>query len=285
MTEAYRFELLELTPAELDQLSGLLRLVFPAARHLTARYLAWHLADNPDGRAVGCNAFLGDALVGHMAAMPMRVRFHGEEVRCLFMTNGAVHPDHRGRKLQSRISDALFEEAAARGYPFVLGTGNKYSTGPLLTRFRLIGPLDARIGYGLPRRREAAAEPQFERRWSEETLRWRLANPERQYRVTRRDEQVTITAATGTPGIGAILYDGPDHWRTGDRNPDLPGAGPLKVWIGLDPGIDWARSSYLRIPMRLRPSPLNLAFKDLSGGLVMPDATRMVFRALDFDPY
>ena len=284
MTDAYRFRLLDLTPAELQQTSELLRLVFPAARHLTARYLHWHLAENPDGRAVGCNATLGDQLVGHMASMPIRATMDGVERRGLFMTNGAVHPAHRGRKLQSRISDAMFDDAAAQGYQFVLGTGNKYSTGPLLTRFRLIAPLDARLGFGALRRR-AGSTPSLERRWNVDALNWRLSNPELSYRVARRGDAMTIIAPTGRPGIGATLYAGPDLPEIADRHGDLAGCGPLRVWIGLDPGMDWARSTYWSIPTRLRPSPLNLVFKDLSGQGLYPDPSRLVFRALDFDPY
>jgi len=276
LTDDYRFALTALDPAELDATARLLRAVFPKARHLTADYLHWKYVANPDGRAIGCNAYLGDALVGHMSASPMRVRIGGEEEKGLFFENGAVLPEHRGRKLQSRISAAMFEEAERQGYAAAVGSGNRYSTGPLLTRFKLVKQLEARIGFGIPARRTEAFQPSFERVWSEEALRWRLSNPQHDYAA--RGGQ--ILAPTGLAGISAVLHD-----RSGlpDSGPDGPG--PLRVWIGLDPGIDWRRSRYLSIPPRLRRSPLNLVFRDLTGGGLLPDPDRFVFRAIDFDPW
>ena len=282
MGDGYEFRLLTLDSAELAEMSALLRSVFPKARHLTERYLRWKYADNPDGRAIGCNAYLGGELVGHMAALPMQGRLHGEEERGLFFVNGAVHSAHRGRRLQSRISAAMFDEAQRQDYAYCFGTGNRYSTGPLLTRFSLIGPLDARVGIGLPRRRAVPPAADFERLWSEEALRWRLANPEMSYDQEVRAGHLSVTAPAA-PGIRALLYHGPNAWRIGGDGQSSRAA--LRLWIGLDPGIDWSRSAFLPIPMRLRPSPLNLVFKDLSGRHAPPHPARTVFRAIDFDPY
>ncbi|HEX8525539.1 hypothetical protein, partial [Allosphingosinicella sp.] len=83
-------------------------------------------------------------------------------------------------------------------------------------------------------------------------------------------------------GLGAVLYDGPNQWGMGEEG---TAPGPARLWLGFDPGVDWSRSAYLPIPSRLRPSPLNLVFKDLSGGSLFPDPDRIVFRGIDFDPY
>jgi hypothetical protein len=186
------------------------------------------------------------------------------------------------RRLQSRISAAMFEEAERLGYAFCLAMGNKWSTGPLLTRFRMMRPLDARIGLGLPRLRETGRQPSIERIWSEEALRWRTANPEGRYARVRSSNQSAILSATGLPGVGAILHQ--DHGLEGPA-PEGRAPGPLRLWLGLDPRIDWKGSAFLPIPMRLRPSPLNLVFKDLTGGGFVPDPDRTVFRGVDFDAY
>lgn len=283
MTDGYRFELMDVSaPPELAAASALLRRVFAGAKHLTARHLAWQYRDNPDGAAVACNAYFGEELVGHMAALPMLGRFDGEVRPGLFMANGAVDADHRRRGLQSRISAAIFEEAVRRGYDFCFGTGNRYSTIPLLTRFKLIGPLDARIGLGMPARSWSTEPASFERQWSEQALRWRLADPERPAAVRARAGDVAMLAATGVPGVAAILMAGRNEWRM-----ESAGAapGPFRLWLGLDRAIDWAASTFVSVPTRLRPSPLNLVFKDLAGAGLAPDPARLVFRAIDFDPY
>jgi hypothetical protein len=280
--DGYRFALMNPhDPRDLESVSALLRTVFPKAQQLTPRYLAWQYRDNPDGEAVGCNAWLGGELVGHMAAYAMRGLLQGEEKKGQFMLNGAVAAGHRGKRLQSRISAAIFAESVRRGFVFCFGTGNRWSTGPLLTRFRMVRPLEARIGFGVPSVKRAAPEPSFARLWSEEALAWRLANPERAYAVRPAPGGAVILAATGTPGIAAILDRcGPARLEPGGSVP-----GPLRLWLGLDPAVAWERSAFLPIPSALRPSPLNLVFRDLTGGGLLPDPGRVRFHALDFDPY
>jgi hypothetical protein len=280
MSDDYRIEPLRLDDSGLADMAGLLRTVFPKARQLTPRYLHWLYRLNPDGTAVGCNAWHGSQLVGHLAAATLRARVDGAIRPALILLNSAVHPDHRGRRLQSRCSDAMFEEGAARGFDFVLSTGNRYSTKPLLTRFQMIGRLDVHLGLGRPRFRRSAPDPSFERYWSEEALRWRLANPEAAYAVTKKDGEVTIEAPTGIPGIGAVLYQGP-----GLVPPTASRSSPLKLWLGRDPAIDWARSTFLPIPVTLRPSPLNFFYRDLTGRLQRPDPGRFKICPLDLDIY
>lgn len=284
MDDGYRFELMDPTsPRELASTSRLLRRVFPKARHLTPDYLRWQYADNPDGAAVACNAWLGEELVGHLGGVTMAGQVEGEPKRGVFLLNGAIDAAHRGKRLQSRISDAIFAEALRRGFVFSFGSGNRWSTGPLLSRHKLLHPLEVRIGFGRPRRRKDATAASFKRLWSEDSLRWRLANPERRYKVREGRQGVTVYAPTGVPGIDAILYESADLSAGIEVSGREPAA--ARLWLGLDPGIDWRRSTFVTIPQRLRPSPLNLVYRDMTGGGFVPDPDRVVFTAFDFDPY
>jgi GNAT superfamily N-acetyltransferase len=278
----YRLEPLRFGTPDLEQVSGLLRLVFPKALHLTPDYLAWLYTANPDGEAVGFSAFAGEVLVGHLAGMALPARLEGEARRGLLLLNSAVHPQHRRRSLMSRLSEAIFAEGARRGFSFSISTGNRWSSKPLLTRYTQIGRLEARIGFGWPRPGRHGASPSFERLWSEEALRWRLANPEARYQVRRHEDGISVSADSGLPGIAALLYHGPGEVRLAGEG---PAPGPLRLWLGLDPGLDWRGSSFLPIPEWLRPSPLNLFFRDLTGGGFAPEADRLIFRTLDFDAY
>lgn len=280
--DEYRLEPLRPDRQALEGVSRLLRLVFPRARHLTPRYLAWLYADNPDGEAVAYNAFAGEKLVGHLAGMALTARLDGEVRRGLLLLNSAVHPEHRRRSLMSRLSEAIFEEGARRGFAFSISTGNRYSSKPLLTRYRQIGLLEARLGFGWPRRDGELAEPSFERLWSDEAMGWRLANPEARYTIERHAGELAVGASAGLPGIAALLYQGPGQEPL---LPSGPQAGPVRIWLGLDPRVAWSRSAFLPIPPQLRPSPLNLFFRDLTGGGFVPDPAGLIFQALDFDAY
>lgn len=271
----YRFMLADLSREEIARTSALLRLVFPNAPYLTANYLSWLYGQNPDGPAVACNAFSGDELVGHMAAIPVQARVSGADLGGMILYNGAIHPAHRGQRLQSHISAAMFEEGVRRGYSFCLAIGNRYSTGPLLTRFEMITPLEARIGLGRLRRHKERT-PSFERLWSPERLDWRLRNPRRAYSVRGGH----IYAATGKTGIAALMHE---NVLLADQGAEP--TGPLRLFLGLDPGAAFARSGYCPIPRLLRPSPLNLMWRNLAGDTPMPDSKRFMIRAFDLDYY
>ena len=282
-SDDYEFRPLELTEPELVATSDLLRRVFPHAPHLTPAYLRWLYVDNPDGRALGYNAYLEGRLIGHCAGSPLVAAIEGVRHRGIFLLNAAVRPRHIRHNITRRTTDPMFEEAARQGYSFAFALGNANSTLPLLTRFKMIKPLEARIGIGLPRRAKRTFAPSFERLWSHEAMAWRLANPQCTYSVVRHGDRATVIAPTGKRGVGAVLYDGPEAWPSATKN--RKSRLPFRVWMGLDPGISWSGSAFLPIPRALRPSPLNLVFKDLSGGALHPDPDRILFRAIDFDPY
>jgi hypothetical protein len=255
MYDPYDFRPLTHSDEELAETSALLLRVFPRARHLTPGYLAWLYRDNPDGRALGYNAWYGDRLVGHCGGVRLTANVEGRLQRGILLVNAAVEAEHRRRNITRRTTDPMFEEAAASGYGFAISTGNRYSTRPLLTRFKMVGRLDA--------------------------FRWRLANPSGRYSVTTRDGGCTIIARTPTKGLGAILYQGDNRWDVGETD-ERPPIG--RLWLGLDPSLSWRKPPFVSIPARLRPSPLNLLFKNLSDDSV-PQPERIVFRAIDFDAY
>ncbi|HEX8621850.1 MAG TPA: GNAT family N-acetyltransferase [Allosphingosinicella sp.] len=282
MADGYRVEPLDLGAEALETVSAFLRRTFPKARHLTARYLAWQYGQNPDGPALGCNILAGATLASHVGAVPLRARIDGELRRGVMLVNGATHAEHRRRGLSIRLMDSIFEQAAGLGYDFSLATGNWSSTAPMLIRQAMVRQIDARVGFGRPRRSRPLPEPSFERIWSDEALRWRLGDPERRYGVRPSGDGIRVTASAGMPGIAAILYQGPGDARLATP---VPAGGPLRLWLGLDPRIDWRGSPFAPIPQRLRPSPLNLTYRDLTGGGFVPDPDRLIFQALDFDAY
>lgn len=274
------------TPGGLDALRGLLADTFSDATHLDTRYLRWSYLENPAGPVVGFEAHDGPKLVAHYATLPLVARIAGREARGLLSLHTATHPDYRGRGLFPQLAEATYRAGADAGFEFVVGVANAASTQGFTGRlgFQLVRPLDVRAGFGAAAAPVAAGEMDFERVWDEPALSWRLSCPARSYRRAGDPSRPVLYAPTGRLGIWVELDRPPEGASVRALQP-LRAPHPLRLWIGLDPARAWAGSSYLTLPMRLRPSPLHLIFRDLTGAERRLDADRVRFAALDFDAY
>ena len=249
-----------------------------SARISTTLPLRWQYAENPDGEVVGFDAFADEEHAAHYVALPLRAELFGRPARGLLSLNTATHPAHQGRGLFTRLARATYARGRELGYEFVIGVANANST-PGLTKklgFQLVRQLDVRVGVGRPRHARCDA-PQFRRTWGDDSLRWRLANPA----ATYASRGGALWADPRIPGMNIYLGDAPE------RGPTISGAlarRPLTGWIGVAPALRW-RGLALPVPRRLRPSPLNLIFLDLTGAGRALDPSRVFFQALDFDAY
>jgi GNAT superfamily N-acetyltransferase len=280
----YECRTLDLSAAGIDAMSRLLRAVFPRAAHLTPPYLDWLYGQNPVGRALGWNACLDGEPVGHYVLIPLFARLFGAESRGAHSLNGAVHPDHQGRGLYARLGELAHASAREAGLEFLIGVPNANSTHVFVHTFgfQLVGPLQARLGFGPIARNPAEPAVDYARVWDERSVRWRLANPSARYSLRVRGGRGEVRAPSGRAGIRALL-----GWVDPAFTPPGLGAPPpgLDLFIGADPALRWSRSLYVNLPMRLRPAPLNFVFKDLAGRGRRIDPGRLRYAALDFDPY
>ncbi|MAE95895.1 MAG: GNAT family N-acetyltransferase [Deltaproteobacteria bacterium] len=274
------------TPSGLETLRGLLASSFPEATHLDVPYLRWSYVENPVGLVVGFNAQDDARLAAHYATLPVVARVAGREARGLLSLHTATHADYRGRGLFPQLAEATYRAGADGGFEFVVGVANAASTPGFVRRlgFQLVRPLDVRLGFGAAPAPGAATHLDFERVWDEPALGWRLRCPARDYRRAEDARGATLYAPTDRLGIWVELGRAIEGSSIQSLRP-FRGLQPLRLWMGLDPARDWAHSSYFSLPMRLRPSPLNLIFRDLTGAGRRLDADRVRFAALDFDAY
>lgn len=281
--EAYELRPVTVDEDTLQKMAALLRTAFPGAAHYTEDVLRWQYKENPAGAAVGFNAWLGEELAGHYVTLPFRALVNGVRETGLLSLNTATHPAHQGKGLFTRLAKATYAHAAEAGFGFVVGVANANST-PGFTKklgFHLVSPLRAMIGMG-PLPRERAADVHFTRDWDPDSLAWRLRHPAYPYTMRVEGEQALILS--GRRQLGARYVLGRRSLALA-RNavPTEPGHVPCKVWIGLDPAMRWAGAAYLNVPMRLRPSPLNLIFKDLTDQGRTLDPAHVRFDTMDFD--
>ncbi|MDY8138641.1 GNAT family N-acetyltransferase [Aquimarina sp. 2201CG5-10] len=279
---SYRFLPIQTDQTSIKQITNLLKVTFPNTEKYTEEFVAWQYVDNPIGKMVGYNAFLDDELAAHYALMPIKAKIFGKEEKGLLSLNTATHPDHRGKRLFTSLADKSYQLAADQGFGFVIGVANAQSTPGFLKKldFQLVGMLEAKLGWGKIARKEADQNVDYQRIWNEDSIKWRLSNPELLYKV--KDNRVS--SSTDRFGIQAILKDF-DQEYTIDNNKLGLGFKPIKLWIGIDDTINWKKSFYYDIPLKMRPSPLNLIFKDLTKEDRKFEFTGVRFSALDFDAY
>lgn len=60
---------------------------------------------------------------------------------------------------------------------------------------------------------------------------------------------------------------------------------PFRMWVGLSGTCDWRSTLGFDLPEKLKPSPLNFLFLDLTGKNVTLDPGRVNFNAVDFDAF
>jgi GNAT superfamily N-acetyltransferase len=272
--------------SDLSEVEVLLHQAFPDAHHLDHAYFRWSYIENPDGHALGFNAYHHGTLAAHYVTQPLRALVEGNEERGLLSFHTATHPDYQGQGLFTQLARRTFDEARSEGFDFVVGVANAASTPGFIRKlgFQLVAPLDVRVGLGPPRFRPPPANstPCFSRIWSAEGLSWRCACPARRYGVVPDGERTTLYSPTGRGGILAELGSFPS-----DQVPEhLPRAGslnPLRLWMGLEPGQ--RTGAYFPLPDPLRLSTRNLIFLDLTGAKRQLAPHRVRFQAIDFDAY
>ncbi len=278
---------IDLSPAGIERTCRLLNIVFPGAQHITPAYLDRLYNGNPLGPTFGFNAFSeDDELIGHYLMIPILAQIHGVEERGIWPFQLASHPGFRGKGLFTALAEESFTAARERGFGYLSGVGNAMST-PLFVRkwgFQVICQLDVRLGTGPIPPRRGIPDLEFVRVWDREGIAWRLAHSPDPYRVTYRGDFGHLYAPTGKFGI--FLEVGMfDTDMLPDDLLELKALHPLRAWIGVDPSRNWRRSLYVNVPVRFRPSPLNLLFYDLTDQKRVFDPARVRYDVFDFDAY
>lgn len=280
------FRPLRTDAAAIAQYCGLFQACFPGASVFTPAYVTWLYAANPDGQAVGFDAWEGETLAAHYVCVPALVEIDGAPVRVLLSLNTATHPDFQGKGLFTRLAQMTYDAAAGAGFGGVYGVANANSTPGFLRKlgFTLVRPLEARIGLGGLWTREREVQPSFRRTWNEASLAWRCANPNNSVRAQVADDGLHLFANSVNAALPAYA-----ELRAGGlavpHGREARAVSPLRLYLGLQPDARASYWNYIAIPQRLRPSPLNLIFRPLGERALALDPQRIEFSFLDFDAY
>lgn len=263
---------------------ALFKACFPGVDIFTPAYLQWLYLDNPDGMAVGFDAWEDGRLAAHYVCVPATAIIEGVAQRVLLSLNTATHPDFQGKGLFTKLANLTYEAGAAHGFGGCYGVANANSTPGFIRKlgFQLVRQLEARVGTGgLPLDRMPAGLS-FERSWSEAALAWRCSSPRNRVSAATHNGKLRLHARAFGLALPAYAELPRGEVPAGAGSDFLS---PLRLYLGLLPDAAGGYGAYASIPKRLRPSPLNLIWRPFQEGGPQLDPARIHFSFLDFDAY
>jgi hypothetical protein len=299
----------------ISQTAALLADVFPDSDISRPEYLHWLYEQSPFGSVIETN--LDDELgrSGHYALVPITLTRDGIDHNAALSLNTAVHERARGGGTFVRLASETIAEARHRGVETLVGVANANSTPGFVRHldFKLLTSLPASVmlptlgsrrgirggwadasafaGNGPAVNSEpllVAPETGEARRWTPETLRWRLGRPGVRYALHRTDDLLAVSCRDSRHGIRvAILLKvfatsriSHSSQRALVRAVCHFHRAPIALHVGLN---DLADFRGIALPERLRESPLNLIYRSLQSE--PRPATIKRFEFLDFDAY
>jgi GNAT superfamily N-acetyltransferase len=273
------------SPAELEKVTALLRRVWPKNRRFNLPFIEWLYRDNPNGGAIGYNAFCEGEAAAHYVVIPFQVEIEGELRKSALALNTAVDERHRGQSLFRKLAEMAHQRALQAGVDHIVAIANANSTPTFLRHlgFQLVTPLDVRMCLTSPRPSGVGIDWQWRRKWSTADLAWRLNNPGGHYWLAANADFSCVIGATKYPGVRAVLKVESEPVLRRQIEEQLPrrAAWPPLLWFGKCPELRFQAA--IDVPAALRPSPFNLIFYDLTSRQTRLAPDRVHFEAADFD--
>jgi GNAT superfamily N-acetyltransferase len=292
--EQIEYRPLELSELEISNIIILLQECFPKSAKFSNEYLKWLYVDNPNGRAIGFNAYFNQELVGHYSCIPMFASVSGENQKGLLSLNTATHPKHQGKGLFRKLADETYKLAKEKDYKFVCGVANSRSSLLFvkLLKFQHVAALDVKLGFGsvldVENLKNIADFAEFSTLWDSNSLQWRMSNPVNVCRVNAKyDSSARLFANTEYPFIvndGVALLGNQLEER--DASKSLKDRFSIKMSLCLYPKeVIKKNTVHFNLPDILKPSPLNFIYKDLTENKRSLSPCKVFFNYLDFDAY
>ena len=299
---------------ELEKTRQLLKDVFQHSQKFeTINYLNWLYNDSPSGRVIQNDTDQAEHRIAHYALVPQRWINNGKLVNIALSLNTAVSPNHRKFGRFVDLADNTFREARKAGVELILGVANQNSTHGFINRlgFKLLGPLDTRfLNFISTRTTRSTEKLQFSeaskflkdingsspskaglsRLWDTEEFKWRTDCPSARYNFFSVDEALIVSTVTKYFGI-SISVILKVFKKFGSDQIDLQSIAsgacrlqrtPVAIYSGINSQI---RISGSQLPVKFRPSPLNLILKNLNYDDVKTPCNPAEFEFLDFDAY
>lgn len=274
----YKFKLVDFSDLEIQhKVVSLQNIVYShRKKHFSEESMSFWYLDNPIGRVISFNAFLGDQIVAHYACIPIKMKIDGIIRLGLLDMATVTHPEHRGKGLFKRLATLTYDYAKKQGYEFVVGVANANSFPGYMKYFdfTFVSQLDVKVGVG--KILTSTEEKTFSCFWSSDTFKWRTNQSH--YRLKRNN---VYSVYKHIPCIRLFMGQF-DKSLIGELNMKKKRFAPFNIYIGL--GADLSKGYYFSLPKFIKHSPFSLIFLDLTEGkLPKPNKDNIFFQLMDFD--
>jgi hypothetical protein len=297
-----------------------------AARPLDERFVTWLYDECPYGPGIEANhddEAVPGRRIAHYALVPAVYSRDGVETPFVFSLNACVDPTAQRGGYFTRMGREVYARAADQGIVGVVGVSNANSTPAVVDKlhWKLVGPLPVRVAVPVPGRGRgfehrsvdaalladgglddlaATLDPPRDHRWEQvwtgAFLRWRLGRPAGGYALHVSEDFLVVSTRERRTGLNfaVVLKVLPRNGASGRGSGRLGGGpavaaacahhrAPLAVYAGFNARV---HVGGIPLPMRLRPSPLNLILKSLDQAVLpQEDFELATFEFLDSDAY
>jgi len=239
-----------INPNSLPMYLELFKASFPKYK-TSLEYLNWLYFQNPNGNAVGYDAYDGEALIAHYVCVPIWIDVYKKP--SLLALNTATHPKYQGRGLLKVLANNTYEECEEH-FACVVGVANAQAIKPLTKHlgFEHIGDLELRFGI-------LDFSRQGRRIYTEQETLWRARCPGKSLRT----KFYTGGFVRFTRRLFGVL---PITALCPFREQDSDTKNLKKILKKFGFTLDWRRNQKPKffLPRRLKPSPLSFVFRPLS---------------------
>jgi hypothetical protein len=265
---------------------ALMHRCFPDAPKYDTEYLNWLYLQNPCGTPIGVQIFEGGDLKGQVAGIPQNVILKGVPAKAVLLLDVSVDESLRGKGLFLKGTLETAKIAKSLGFKAVIGVANGNTwRGYEKIGFQNVAGLDAEVTLRSSNTfdaTKACALADLYQDWTGQALRWRMSNPKNPLRAIAQTEQ-TLVFEGSTPYPGLVAR-GEIPKRTLAIKPSGGAFVRLSLRLAMFPrAAKRGGELSVRIPDKLRPSPLRLIYLNLDNEADRLDSNSILFSFLDFD--
>jgi GNAT superfamily N-acetyltransferase len=280
-------EVSEMDPLEVT--AAMLCEVFPGhSKYRNPDFLDWEYRGSPSGQAIEANAEDEHGRTGHYAVVPQRWMVDGRVNRYALSLDSSVAERSRGMGLFSTLGNQVADQARSRGYAALIGLANAQATPGQIRNigFELIRSLPVVIHLPAAVRGVRSFDvisPEALPDWLDGSG-GAVTPGSGSWRIWDAAE---VTRLRGLPVV-VILKT---FVRAAAREMSLSRLAtavcvrhrsPFAIYAGYNPRL---RRSGIPVPVRLRPSPLNLIVKPLVADVPTSSLVPSCLEFWDFDAY